>query len=934
MNLIYYTLVLPSDLRSFIDYFVGTSLPYEDIVQSLSVSARSAESIWGTLCKKVHSCNKPEKRRKLYLKWKNNSHNIRSILKETLQCNDAPAVVSCLSIEKDFQVSLNLGHLSVENRTSLLTSALIKDIDNFVVKTVLNLSCDGIDLESLEADLFNDNLLIIWASAASNLDTYNRLMIENDSECLYLVNKEGKNVYYLFNNTESQLWADGAKFYGLTEPKNISGFLEFDELCYFLKCNDFIHTIMNKYSFTFIERSPLIVLWMFEFELERKFINLMFGKTYVVVSNNDLNNFIIWLMKLRDEYNQNGNICLQKRHSKCFSKFQNNSDESNIHPQFQHQTEVEMDIDEDIPEVMEMEVPISGSGEFYLTLDEWESIFRKDTTSCDKLTSNWTNLFADKFSEINMVCVLKFKNYWLKKQDSRKVKSPFFRAKAECKFDNCLSFIFYIDDEMSMLYSNNVVVKFFSEGSISAQHTDCKTTHGRNLSFSERSKIGELFINNSVSKIYNKQFTSCKVQGFDFGNLTYLKSQDCLRRVKSELKSKTRFSDSYMEDISTTQQYFRYLIPESSIPGYVQYFVQDPFIIHMYTYKQVELLKLFKNSRLVLYLDATGSLISKPPSCLNKIFYYALTLQHPEYSTSPIPVAEMISSDHSTAEISHFLNKWCLNAKLVISRDLKIGQVEIDYSWAMIHSTCLAFNKISVLNYLEKCWSFVINNEDLSMTTILHLCTAHIMHRISYNLNKKFKLNKKLKQIILLVFGRMVTSNKIKDVDKLFELLCYILCSKKITSIYCRKLTELEEFVKGEVVHIDENNLPEEFDDEIITKENGITYREKSPFGRHFELINSKCKACICDDEKKSKDSNDFYYPGIIDFIMTYYMPLIPLWSGIILSSDGPSTDSNAIVENWFKIVKYSIFNSETGIRAADFIRSIYTNIDDRMAAF
>ena len=92
--------------------------------------------------------------------------------------------------------------------------------------------------------------------------------------------------------------------------------------------------------------------------------------------------------------------------------------------------------------------------------------------------------------------------------------------------------------------------------------------------------MGELFINNSVSKIYNKQFTSCKVQGFDFGNLTYLKSQDCLRRIKSELKSKTRFSDSYMEDILTTQQYFRYLIPESSIPGMfnILYKIRSSFI--------------------------------------------------------------------------------------------------------------------------------------------------------------------------------------------------------------------------------------------------------------------------------------------------------------------------------------------------------------------
>ena len=34
------------------------------------------------------------------------------------------------------------------------------------------------------------------------------------------------------------------------------------------------------------------------------------------------------------------------------------------------------------------------------------------------------------------------------------------------------------------------------------------------------------------------------------------------------------------------------------------------------------------------------------------------------------------------------------------------------------------------------------------------------------------------------------------------------------------------------------------------------------------------------------------------------------------------------------RIVKHSIFNSETGIQAADFIRTIYTNIDDRIAAF
>ena len=78
----------------------------------------------------------------------------------------------------------------------------------------------------------------------------------------------------------------------------------------------------------------------------------------------------------------------------------------------------------------------------------------------------------------------------------------------------------------------------------------------------------------------------------------------------------------------------------------------------MYGSKQIDLLKLIKNSAIILNLDATGSLISKPPFTKNKIYYYALTLQHSENSISLVPVAEMISNDHSTAEISHFLNKW------------------------------------------------------------------------------------------------------------------------------------------------------------------------------------------------------------------------------------------------------------------------------------
>ena len=54
-----------------------------------------------------------------------------------------------------------------------------------------------------------------------------------------------------------------------------------------------------------------------------------------------------------------------------------------------------------------------------------------------------------------------------------------------------------------------------------------------------------------------------------------------------------------------------------------------------------------------------------------------------------------------------------------------------------MHSTCLAFNKFNVLIYLQYCWEFIACNENL------HLCTAHIMHRISTLIGQKHSYTNK-----------------------------------------------------------------------------------------------------------------------------------------------------------------------------------------------
>ena len=57
--------------------------------------------------------------------------------------------------------------------------------------------------------------------------------------------------------------------------------------------------------------------------------------------------------------------------------------------------------------------------------------------------------------------------------------------------------------------------------------------------------------------------------------------------------------------------------------------------------------------------------------------------------------------------------------------------------------------------------------------------------------------------------------------------------------------------------------------------DNAITYREKSPFGRHEQIYN-KCRSLINDNENDYEitKSNICLSPGITEFLLTYYIPL------------------------------------------------------------
>ncbi|CAK6965265.1 hypothetical protein D5F01_LYC09263 [Scomber scombrus] len=57
----------------------------------------------------------------------------------------------------------------------------------------------------------------------------------------------------------------------------------------------------------------------------------------------------------------------------------------------------------------------------------------------------------------------------------------------------------------------------------------------------------------------------------------------------------------------------------------------------------------------IVYLDATGSIVRKGKGQTSPFYVYELVVRHPTKGSSPLPVATYITSDHTTASVSHFL---------------------------------------------------------------------------------------------------------------------------------------------------------------------------------------------------------------------------------------------------------------------------------------
>ena len=202
----------------------------------------------------------------------------------------------------------------------------------------------------------------------------------------------------------------------------------------------------------------------------------------------------------------------------------------------------------------------------------------------------------------------------------------------------------------------------------------------------------------------------------------------------------------------------------------------------MFTEDQLLLIRKLQSSDLTLHSDATGSVVRKTDKLRKRILYYALVVRHPEAQISPLPLAEILNSEHTNVEITHFLSKLSYNLKKVLNKQTTVSHVEIDFSWPMLYSVCHSFNIYTLDLYLKDCWGKISQDEigTHPINTVIHIiCSAHIMHRFSYKIDRELcnKPKKETKRFIMFVMARLISCKTLDEfikINYLHHCVCYV----------------------------------------------------------------------------------------------------------------------------------------------------------------
>lgn len=452
-------------------------------------------------------------------------------------------------------------------------------------------------------------------------------------------------------------------------------------------------------------------------------------------------------------------------------------------------------------------------------------------------------------------------------------------------------------------------------------HT-CAISHRRHTRGSEREKLKQQLGEFTPTNLYTKKMAAANEGKLHHGNFDEVPSVAVLQKISSQKNLEDRLDNNPFIDLFLIQQKQDTDHPQKNLKHhYLQFLAMSPFTVHMYSSDQLCSLKQKMDKRkLYVYLDATGTVVSKPPNSGN-VLYYALCMPMEGLSPTVLPVSEMITSDQTSVNIQNWLNCFCRDYMSMFKQELKPIKVETDFSWAIIHAALASFTKVDIHDYLQKCYQVCQMSENCNLT-VIHICASHMIKIISDKVSK-IKCPKRTKSIFMYGFALLQNSRNLAEIQMLLTVMCNVFTLRDITSA-SNSINELQAAIQNagisdEVKAALETAREEEYTCVKSTRSIPKGIVRNSPF---FHLYKNMMTRTETAHAETGQPTNPHFCPELFA-ILKPYLGTLPLWSGIMLGHMGRTRDTNAFVENWFRTTKKVALGGKLHRQPGQFVQII-----------
>ena len=553
----------------------------------------------------------------------------------------------------------------------------------------------------------------------------------------------------------------------------------------------------------------------------------------------------------------------------------------------------------------------------------------------------WQSVFLDGLKKSNSVCVLCFRYHSVSTCNIVRRSNKVFCAKGYCSVPGC-------PVEFSLEMYDEVTVHVYYTGNI--KHPLCGQW-ARPIRGLERNRLQQQFAHGRkpfsvyVERLNMKTGSELLAGNFDsIGKSSYV-----LRKISSEgIHSKQLHADVYQSLLKLQSSANDSVLSHYGIKTFVQSVSIAPVIIHLWTENGVRLYHQLACCN-ALFLDATGSVVRKIPNC-KRILYYEISIRNPSGTGCSIPVAAMLSSDHTISTISNFVQTFRDAEKRIFGfRSYVIPViVKIDFSMALISSVLMVYNRQDMHEYLQWSWDAVHNCSGARRCrTVVHVCLAHFVKCVKQQCSKLFKSGTEL---ILYTTSLMSAAHNLSDVGELFHDLGVVLCSVHRTNLFTKSFARLEAKIAAyDPKHVILDDMLEHESEtdmlhvsDVRGSEDRVMSRcPTSPFLSWASSIYASLVAEIKLHDRAELPQNRFCNAALFEQLMKVYMPTLPLWSSVLVSvyltadnkccSHAHKTHVTEIVprtsgtqEQRFYVLKHLVLGNKSTRRMDEFVQCVH----------